>query len=893
MKVLLIACALFGATFARPKALSLVITEDSNSFRQKRQSEDNDGEDIGDDSKPVIQKLHVHSNISYRYAKTEVESYIKNPSTNNAKEVSFEMVLPEKAFISNFSIETGNKVYVSRVEKKKEANEIFEKAVSNGQTAGLVNQREGNIFSVTTNVAAAEKLTFRLTYEQLLVRKLSKYEHAININPGQVVNDMEIKVYINETLPLTQLKVPELRQSNEIFEDEALNSDVTIEQDSNTATITYKPTAAEQKELATTGVSGQFVVEYDVDRKNQNSDIQVYDGYLVHFFVPENDLSPLPKHVTFVLDTSGSMSGTKITQLQDAMVSILGDLKSSDYFSIIEFNSEIKHWQSKSEEETDRPIYNAKEDVVLEAMTEYIVNLEAGGGTNINEALIEAIEVTKKAKSELPINALPMIIFLTDGQPTEGESNGNKIKENIKEINDDIPIYGLAFGSGADFSLIKDISTDNQAFARKIFESSDATIQLENFYAEISSPLLKDISFTYVGDDGLETAENVLPGSTFHKGSEIICVVKMGDEIQLPSLRVNGHSFESPDFNDVIHPCIFKGEDDHSDLDEEENDENQEEDNENVTELDIEEVQLRHIHHCIPPNPFPPAPQSPPSFIEKLWAFLTIEKLLDEKADNKNMTEEDREEKATEIALKYNFVTDLTSLVVVKPKSSTNENGTESSSEDASVLDLRPVEDQKFLGFNTKSNFQFNIQSSGCPTCFMSSNKNAFQAVNVHSLLMSSPPLRRGAVNNRKRTRPTNFSQVKIAQANVPTVGLMSADYNYDTDYFDSPSFSAATTTTTPATTTTPCPKIDCKIELFSKTLFRGDKIEVTADMEELGDFDNKVQSIKVSGTCSWKVFVDESNQGVSQTFMPGEYRNAATIKLVLKKASSVQNIGC
>merc|ERR1712117_534757 len=357
------------------------------------------------------------------------------------------------------------------------------------------------------------------------------------------------------------------------------------------------------------------------------------------------------------------------------------------------------------------------------------------------------------------------------------------------------------------------------------------------------------------------------------------------------SLRVNGQSFESPDFNDVIYPCIYKGEDDHSDLDEEENDENREQDDENVTDHDIGEVQLRHIHHCIP-HPFPPVPQSTPSFIERLWAFLTIEKLLDEKADNKNMTEEDREEKATEIALKYNFVTDLTSLVVVKPKSPTNENGTESSSEDASVLDLRPVEDQKFLGFNTKSNFQFNSQSSGCPTCFMSSNKNAFQAVNVHSLLMSSPPLRRAPVNNRKKTRPTIFSQVKIAQANVPTVGLMSADYDYDTDFFDSSSFSA-TTTSTPATTTTQCPKIDCKIELFSKTLFRGDKIEVTADMEELGDFDNKVQSIKVSGTCSWKVFVDESNQGVSQTFTPGEYRNAATIKLVLKKASSVQNIGC
>merc|ERR1712117_25943 len=177
------------------------------------------------------------------------------------------------------------------------------------------------------------------------------------------------------------------------------------------------------------------------------------------------------------------------------------------------------------------------------------------------------------------------------------------------------------------------------------------------------------------------------------------------------SLRVNGQSFESPDFNDVIYPCIYKGEDDHSDLDEEENDENREGDDENVTELDIEEVQLRHIHHCIP-HPFPPVPESPPSFIERLWAFLTIEKLLDEKADNKNMTKEDREEKATEIALKYNFVTDLTSLVVAKPKSPTNENGTESSSEEASVLDLTPVEDQNSLGFNTKS--------FGCPTCSFS-----------------------------------------------------------------------------------------------------------------------------------------------------------------------------
>ena len=63
---------------------------------------------------------------------------------------------------------------------------------------------------------------------------------------------------------------------------------------------------------------------------------QVNDGYLVHFFVPEKDTPSIPKHVTFVLDVSGSMKGYgeeigKITQLQDAMIGILEQLDQEDY----------------------------------------------------------------------------------------------------------------------------------------------------------------------------------------------------------------------------------------------------------------------------------------------------------------------------------------------------------------------------------------------------------------------------------------------------------------------------------------------------------------------------------------------------------------------------------
>merc|ERR1712038_961744 len=73
------------------------------------------------------------------------------------------------------------------------------------------------------------------------------------------------------------------------------------------------------------------------------------------------------------------------------------------------------------------------------------------------------------------------------------------------------------------------------------------------------------------------------------------------------------------------------------------------------------------------------------NFIERLWAFLTIENLLDEKEidieakevkdsqlgnDTDNILDDivkQREGKALKLALRYNFVTKLTSLIVVKP----------------------------------------------------------------------------------------------------------------------------------------------------------------------------------------------------------------------------------
>ena len=88
----------------------------------------------------------------------------------------------------------------------------------------------------------------------------------------------------------------------------------------------------------------------------------------------------------------------------------------------------------------------------------YCLNLKTIGGTNINDAMIEALKLVNEVNKneEIDSKTQQMIIFLTDGEATVGETNSEEIKKNVRIANSDkIPIYSLAFGRGTDFNLFR------------------------------------------------------------------------------------------------------------------------------------------------------------------------------------------------------------------------------------------------------------------------------------------------------------------------------------------------------------------------------------------------------------------------------------------------------
>merc|ERR1712170_221767 len=165
-----------------------------------------------------------------------------------------------------------------------------------------------------------EKVTFHLRYEEQLQRsEKGKYNYEVNIQPhNQKIPDFQIKVKLNESLPIEGLSVKRVKDKNVAkFQAEDITKKVLKNLDKNIATIELTPNDAKNN-----GKDWKFVVNYDVKRPADGNDVQIGAGKFVHYFAPDN-LPTLKKHVIFVIDVSGSMSGRKLAQTKDAMTTML------------------------------------------------------------------------------------------------------------------------------------------------------------------------------------------------------------------------------------------------------------------------------------------------------------------------------------------------------------------------------------------------------------------------------------------------------------------------------------------------------------------------------------------------------------------------------------------
>ena len=172
-----------------------------------------------------------------------------------------------------------------------------------------------------------------------------------------------------------------------------------------------------------------------------------------------------PTHVVFCLDVSGSMYGSGLKELQEAMNYILDEEQASkdklqfsdkDKITVITFNNKIsKVFETRYGNNTKEVIKD-------------INSLNANGGTNIYDPSIKALEILKDDNSN---DYTKTVILMTDG-----ESNSGSYSELEKYYNKNklqIPIYSITFGDSDDYQL-KDLASLSNA---KVFDGKSGLLQ--------------------------------------------------------------------------------------------------------------------------------------------------------------------------------------------------------------------------------------------------------------------------------------------------------------------------------------------------------------------------------------------------------------------------------
>ncbi|TRY98799.1 hypothetical protein DNTS_013107 [Danionella cerebrum] len=549
--------------------------------------------------KPALKvtDYHVRCSVVSRYAVTTVESSVWN-QLHIAKEAAFEVDLSSSAFISNFTIE-----------------------------------REIEKFRVAVNVPPGARVSFSLTYEELLSRRLGRYELSLSLRPGQPVQNLSVDVSISERTGISFIRVLPLRTSRLLtnsVQDTEPPSSTKVEQNGHCACIRYSPSAQQQRNVSPKGLIADFIIQYDVELNDPLGDIQVDEGYFVHFFAPRG-LPVVPKDIIFVIDISGSMIGTKIKQTKAAMTTILGDLREGDHFNLITFSDNVHTWKKgRTVRATRQNIRDAKE---------FVRKIMAAGLTNINEALLSAAQLLNpSSRSSSPTgraqasNRVPMIIFLTDGEATIGETEPDLILRNAQNALGPASLFGLAFGDDADFPMLRRLALENRGVARMVFEDDDAAIQLKGFYDEVASPLLLDIQLSYMDDQVYDVTRSLFPN--FFQGSELVVTGRVKPGIQ--HLKVGLTASDSKQKVKVENELPY-----------------------------AKAVVTNGTDSSLVCGP---VLDGISSFVHRLWAYFTIKELLLAKVNTSDLSMQRLlVEKATNLSLDYNFVTSVTSLVVIKP----------------------------------------------------------------------------------------------------------------------------------------------------------------------------------------------------------------------------------
>ena len=447
---------------------------------------------------PQLSEHRLSAVLQDQVAEIKVSQLYYNPSSRPIEGIYY-FPIPQGAMINQFALFVDGKKLVGELLDKEQARAIYEDIVRRNIDPALLEYADHRFFRLSLfPIPPAKERKIELTYSQILpsqegmVRLLYPLHGELHAGRGAG----PVTAPLPHPVPSpARLERPERMRSTkcrEVFS-------VTIKSSTAIGSV-YSPS----HKVAVQRVSDQEVhLSYEGDRSDDQGDFVLCyaltgdamamnllchrtedkPGYFMVLITPKSSWSEgriMDKDVVFVLDTSGSMEGDKISQAKAALQYCLNALRPQDRFGLVTFSSEVHTWRSA---------WSLVGDGRREALN-HIRTLEARGGTNIDAALETA--ATFKPES----GRLCSVVFITDGLPTVGAQDINTILSHTATRLTSSRIFTFGVGYDVNTFLLDKVAESSRAVADYIAPEENLEEKISRFFDKVSKPVLTDLEVT-------------------------------------------------------------------------------------------------------------------------------------------------------------------------------------------------------------------------------------------------------------------------------------------------------------------------------------------------------------------------------------------------------------
>lgn len=438
-----------------------------------------------------LQHTEVMAKIAGNVSRVEVTQTFANPFEKPLEAV-YVFPLPDEAAVDDMEIKVGDRIIRGAIEKRAQAQKIYQQAKQQGKTAGLLEQQRDNIFTQSlANIKPGEKIDVTIRYTESLKFPGGDYEFVFPmvVGPRYISSTSQV----SDASQITPPTLPESRSGQDIGVTVEIEAGVPV---SNVRSPSHQIHTTQdgrvlrmQLDRKDTIPNKDLIVRYQVAGKETQSTVLASrderGGHFATYLIPavayqSNQI--VPKDVVFLIDTSGSQAGAPMEQSKALMRRFVNGLNPNDTFTIIDFANTATVL-------SPTPLQNTAQN--REKAIAYINRLEADGGTELLNGIKTVLNFPTASSGRLR-----SIVLLTDG--LIGDDNG-AIAEVQSKLKPGNRLYSFGVGSSVNRFLIDRLAEIGRGTAQVVRGDEPTEKVVENFFGQINNPVLTNIEVKWLG----------------------------------------------------------------------------------------------------------------------------------------------------------------------------------------------------------------------------------------------------------------------------------------------------------------------------------------------------------------------------------------------------------